>query len=111
MNVIWHNHVASKTDSSMLALLREMNQRIVRPGICKKLPALMRVEGNKIQRWVVPSEDVMQSRWSFWHGALAMLMKSSPENIDYVLHLAYAQPKGDCEKRYCPKCNRDKQCG
>ena len=27
--------------------------------------------------------------------------KSPPENIDYVLHLAYPQPKGDCEKRDC----------
>src|SRR5437870_13735128 len=107
MNVIWHNHVASKTDSSMLALLREMNQRIVHPGICKKLPALMRVEGNKIQRWVVPSEDVMQSRSSFWHGALDMFMKSSPENIDYDLYLAYETPKGYCDKSYCHILNHD----
>lgn len=43
-----------------------------------------------------------------WHKRLYnVLMKSSPENIDYVLYLAYLQPKGDCEKRYCRKCNRD----
>jgi hypothetical protein len=38
------------------------------------------------------------------------LMKFSPENIDYVLHLAYPQPKSDCEKRDCRQRNRDEQC-
>ncbi len=37
----------------------------------------------------------------------AVLMQSPPENIDYILHLADSQSKGDCEKRDCRQYNRD----
>jgi hypothetical protein len=68
MNVIWHDHITPQANSAQLALLSEMNQRVVHARVCKKFPALMRIKSNKIQWWIIPLKDTMQPRRSMRHG-------------------------------------------
>jgi len=51
-----------RPNSSQLSILCETNQRIVHARICEKFPALLRIEGNKIQRGIVSLKYLMQSR-------------------------------------------------
>ena len=53
MNMIWHYHIASEANSPRLAFMSVINKRVVNARVCKKSPALVRIEGNKIQRRIV----------------------------------------------------------
>ena len=73
MDMIWHNDVTPEANSSTLTLLSETNQFVVHQDICEQSATLMRVEGDKIQWWLIPLKDVMQSRRSIRHGGLGIL--------------------------------------
>jgi hypothetical protein len=68
MNVIRHNHIASDANPPDFTLLGKMNQRVTHASVCQNFPALMCVERNKIQWWIVAMEHLMQSRRSISHG-------------------------------------------
>ncbi len=74
MNVIWHNHITPEANSAQLTLLSEMNQRVVYARVCKKFPALVRIERNKIQRRIIPLKDTMQPRRSIRHGTRGVIV-------------------------------------
>ena len=71
--MIWHNDVTPAANSSTLTFLSETNQFGVHQHICEQSATLVRVEGDKIQWWLIPLKDVMQSRRSIRHGGLGIL--------------------------------------
>src|SRR6266576_3854813 len=86
MDMIWHNDVTPDANSSTVTLLSETNQFVMHQDICEQSATLMCVEGDKIQWWLIPLKDLMQSQRLIRHGGLGILQRRLWQAPIFFLH-------------------------